>query len=97
MFTLQDAKDMKGPTDKILCTLADNTFIRFGEYSVVDHDSKTELLHVSEDMNKMQDAYARQKEEEGTLTMSDRILKHHFSSAFFKLQNLELNLQFTCV
>ena len=58
-FTLQDAKDLKTPTDKILCTLADNTYIRFGEYSVVDYDSRTQLLFVSEDLNKMQDAYAR--------------------------------------
>ena len=58
-FTLQNAKDMQKPTEKVLCTLADNTYIRFGEYSVIDHDSKTQLLYVSEDMNKMQDAYAR--------------------------------------
>ena len=48
-------------------------------------------------MNKMQDNYARQKEEDGELTMDDRILKHSFSPAFFMLKNLELNLTFHCV
>ena len=58
-FSLQDAKDLKSPTPQILCTLADNTFIRFGEYSVVDYDSRTQLLFVSEEMNEVQDQYAR--------------------------------------
>ena len=59
-----------------------------------DYDSKTTLLHISEEHNKMQDDYARVKESEGSLTMYDRILKHKFSPLFFKLRNLELNLQF---
>ena len=48
-FTIQDAQALQSPTDKILCTLADNTFIRFGEYSVCDYDSRTQLLHVDAD------------------------------------------------
>ena len=58
-FTLEDARALKGPSEKILCTLADNQYIRFGEYSVVDYDSRTKLLHVSEERNKMTDAFAR--------------------------------------
>ena len=48
-------------------------------------------------MNEVQDQYARQAEQAGTLTLDDRILKHKFSPAFFQLKNLELNLQFKCV
>ena len=59
---------------------------------MVDHDSKTQLLHVTEEVNTMQDTVARQMEKEGTLTMSTRILKHAFPAAFFKLKHLELNL-----
>ena len=40
-FTIQDAQALTNPTDRILCTLADNRFIRFGEYSVCDYDSRT--------------------------------------------------------
>ena len=40
-FTVADAQALTAPTDRILCTLADNTFIRFGEYSVCDYDSRT--------------------------------------------------------
>ena len=29
--------------------------------------------------------------------MNDRILKHDFTPDFFKLENLELNLQFDCI
>ena len=58
-FTIADAQALQAPTDKILCTLADNTFIRFGEYSVCDYDSRTELLRVSSEQNKMQDDFAR--------------------------------------
>ena len=29
-FTLDDARKLDKPTDKILCTLADNTYISFG-------------------------------------------------------------------
>ena len=58
-FTLENARALQAPTDKILCTLADNTFIRFGEYSVCDYDSRTELLHVTSEQNKMQDDFAR--------------------------------------
>ena len=49
-------------------------------------------FHVTEEVNTMQDTVARQMEKEGTLTMSTRILKHHFPAAFFKLKHLELNL-----
>ena len=56
---MEDARSLKAPTGKILCTLEDNKFIRFGEYSVLDHDSKTQLLFVSEEMNTMQDTAAR--------------------------------------
>ena len=96
-FTLDDARQLTEASDKILCTLDDNKYIRFGEYSVLDYDSKTKLLHVDEQTNVMMDNYARQKEAEGTLTMNDRILKHSFSPAFFQLKTLELNLQFTNV
>ncbi len=58
-FTLEDARAMKAPSEKILCTLADNKYIRFGEYSVVDHDSKMKLMHVTEEMNRMTDGFAR--------------------------------------
>ena len=68
-----------------MCTLADNTFIRFGEYSVVDYDSRMELLSVSAEHNEFQDNYARQRELEGTLTLNDRQVKHSFSADFFKL------------
>ena len=43
------------------------------------------------------DDFARQMEEEGTLTMDMRVLKHEFSRNFFQLRNLELNLEFTNV
>ena len=43
------------------------------------------------------DDWARQQEEEGTLTMDFRTLKHSFPRTFFMLRNLELNLQFTNV
>ena len=45
----------------------------------------------------MQDTAARQMEKEGTLTMSTRVLKHCFSSQFFQLKHLELNLQFNVI
>ena len=45
----------------------------------------------------MMDDFARQQEDEGTLTMDMRVLKHSFPRTFFMLQNLELNLQFTNV
>jgi len=61
---------------------------------VRDYDTKTPLLHVPEDHNKMQDDYARAKEEEGQLTMADRIVKQRFSPAFFQLKNLDLTLTF---
>ena len=96
-FTIDAARALNKPTDKILCTLADNRFIRFGAYSVCDYDSRTELLSVSAEQNKMMDDFARQQEEEGTLTMDMRILKHSFPRTFFMLRNLELNLQFTNV
>jgi len=50
------------------------------------------LLHVTAEQNKTQDEFARQQEEEGTLTMDMRVLKHEFPRAFFQLRNLELNL-----
>ena len=96
-FTIADAQALQAPTDKILCTLADNTFIRFGEYSVCDYDTRTELLHVTSEQNKQQDDFAREQEQDGTLTMDMRILKHEFPRAFFQLRNLELNLEFTNV
>ena len=96
-FTVEDAQALTGPTDKILCTLADNRFIRFGEYSVCDFDTRTQLLHVSAEMNKQQDDFARQMEEDGQLTLDMRTLKHEFPRAFFNLRNLELNLEFTNV
>lgn len=52
-FTIEQAKALTAPTDRILCTLADNKFIRFGEYSVLDYDSRTTLLHVDSETNKM--------------------------------------------
>ena len=96
-FTMADAQALTAPTDRILCTLADNRFIRFGEYSVCDYDSRTQLLHVDAERNKAMDDFARQMEEEGTLTMDMRVLKHEFPRTFFQLRNLELNLEFTNV
>ena len=43
------------------------------------------------------DDFARQMEEDGTLTMDMRVLKHEFPRTFFQLRNLELNLEFTNV
>ena len=40
-FTIEEAMALTEPTPRILCTLADNSYIRFGEYSVVDYDSRT--------------------------------------------------------
>ena len=40
-FTIDDARALSKPSERILCTLADNRFIRFGEYSVCDFDSRT--------------------------------------------------------
>ena len=68
--------------------------MRFGEYSVCDYDSRTQLLHVDAATNKMQDDFARQMESDGTLTMDMRVLKHEFPRTFFHLRNLELNLEF---
>lgn len=82
-FTIEDALALTAPTDRILCTLADNTYIRFGEYSVADYDSRTTILHVTKETNEMQDAFARQMEQSGELTMEMRVLKHNFSQAFF--------------
>ena len=45
-FSIADAQALTEPTTKILCTLKDNRFIRFGEYSVCDYDTRTQLLHV---------------------------------------------------
>ena len=58
-FTIQDAQALQNPTEKILCTLADNKFIRFGEYGVCCYDTRTQLLHVTSEQNKMQDEFAR--------------------------------------
>ncbi len=96
-FTIDDAKALIKPTDKLLCTLADNTYIRFGEYKVCDYDSRHVLLHVTAEVNNMNDFYARQMEENGTLTVDMRTLKHDFPRAFFSLRNLELNLEFSNV
>ena len=96
-FSIEDARALTIPSDRILCTLADNEFIRFGEYSVCDYDTRTQLLHVTREQNKEQDDFARQMEEDGTLTMDMRTLKHEFPRAFFQLRNLELNLEFTNV
>lgn len=51
-FTIEQAQALTEPTPRILCTLADNTYIRFGEYSVVDYDTRTQLLHVTSEKNK---------------------------------------------
>ena len=96
-FSIQDAQALTKPTDRILCTLKDNQYIRFGEYSVQCYDSRTPLLQVDAQTNKQMDDFARQQEEEGTLTMDMRVLKHEFPRAFFQLRNLELNLEFTNV
>ena len=96
-FTIEDAKNLTQPTDRILCTLEDNRYIRFGEYMVCDYDSRTQLLHVTAEVNKQQDDFARQMEQDGQLTMEMRTLRHDFSRQFFHLRNLELNLQFTNV
>ena len=96
-FTIDDARALRQPTERILCTLADNKYIRFGEYSVCDFDSRTQLLHVSADENKQMDDFARSMEDNGSLTMDMRVLKHSFPRTFFQLRNLELNLQFTNV
>ena len=82
-FSIEDAKALSKPTDRILCTLADNTYIRFGEYEVRDYDSRTQLLHVTAETNKQQDDFARQMEEDGQLTMEMRTLRHDFSRMFF--------------
>ena len=50
-FTIEDARALTAPSERILCTLADNTYIRFGEYSVLDYDSRTQLVHVSREEN----------------------------------------------
>jgi hypothetical protein len=42
---------MKKPSAKIMCSLADNDKIRFGEYKVRDPDSNTVLLNVPQEMN----------------------------------------------
>lgn len=96
-FTLENARALDKPTSRILCTLADNKYIRFGEYSIVDYDSRTTLLSVSRTENKMMDDFARQREEDGSLTLDMRVLKHEFPRAFFQLRNLELNLEFSNV
>ena len=46
-FTIDDARALTKPTERILCRLADNRFIRFGEYSVCDFDTRQQLLHVT--------------------------------------------------
>jgi hypothetical protein len=52
---------------------------------------------VTAEVNNMNDFYARQMEENGTLTVDMRTLKHDFPRAFFSLRNLELNLEFSNV
>ena len=96
-FTIEDAKALTAPTEKLLCTLADNTYIRFGEYKVVDYDSRTTLLHTEGEQNRMLDNFARAQEEAGNLTVDMRTLKHNFPRSFFQLRNLELNLEFSNV
>ena len=96
-FTIKDAREMTKPTSQLLCRLSDNKYIRFGEYVVRDHDSKTLLIGVSEEMNRYQDEYARNLEATGRLSMDDRILKQRFSPEFFLLKNIELNLTFHVV
>ena len=58
-FTIDDARSLSKPPERILCTLADNRFIRFGAYSVCDYDSRTELLSVTAEQNKYMDDFAR--------------------------------------
>ena len=52
-FTLEMARNLTGPTSQLHCNLKDNDVIRFGEYIVRDYDTKTPLLHVPEEHNKM--------------------------------------------
>ena len=75
-FTLDEARALKQPTDKLLCKLDDNKHIAFGEYKVVDYNSKTVLLHVPKEVNEANTKFALNKERDGSLTMDERILKH---------------------
>ena len=72
--------------------MSDNKYIRFEEYLVLDHDSKSKLLHVDSATNVRLDQMARKMESGGTLTKDQRVLKHVFPAAFFQLKTLELNL-----
>ena len=42
-FTVDKAREMKAPTEKLLCKLSDNDKIAFGEFTIRDFDSKTVL------------------------------------------------------
>ena len=46
-FSIADARALKKPAERLYCTLADNTWIRFGEYFVRDPDSGLTLVKVS--------------------------------------------------
>ena len=42
-FTVDMARNMKAPTEKLLCSLRDNDKIAFGEFTIRDYDSRTVL------------------------------------------------------
>ena len=42
-FTIEMARNMKAPTEKLLCSLKDNDKIGFGEFTIRDYDSRTVL------------------------------------------------------
>lgn len=52
-FTIDDARNLKQAAPKLYCTLADNSVMRFGSYSVRDPDSGVTLVTISGDENKM--------------------------------------------
>lgn len=50
-FTIEDARTLTKPTEKLFCTLANNTALRFGEYSIRDPDSGMTVMHISGEDN----------------------------------------------
>ena len=96
-LTTEMVKAMTGPSDKILCLLRDNTYIRFGAYSIKDYDSGLILMHITEEQQSYADKLARKEEDEGKISLETRTVKYEFGADFLELKTLALSLEFYVV
>ena len=81
-------KALTGPTEKFLCSFADNTFgIKFGAFRIRDMDSGFVLVDVPD----------QESSDQISPEMDDpklRLVKYHFGPDFLKLKTIGLKVEF---